>query len=99
RWGGQQENPVHLDVFFRLLAAFSLVAPFKNLVSHAAWYGPAVLAIIALWPRICARARALGPGCVAYLLAAVALAVDPESRTLMAPVLVSQARDGTPSTA
>lgn len=59
------------------------VKPLGFLVMHVAYYGPALLVVLAWWRRCVGALGRLGPGALAVLLAFVMLGFSTESRVLV----------------
>ena len=77
--------------FLRSVIYLPNARPFVNFVSHVVWFGPALWLVVFFWRDIGARARALGPGAIAFLGFALFVALTPESRqsNLACPLLVA----------
>ncbi len=58
--------------------------PGISLVAHIVYFGPGILLVILLWPKVADAARELGTGFVAMLGLGVCLSIFSESRTITA---------------
>jgi hypothetical protein len=56
--------------------------PGISLVAHTVYFGPGLLLVILLWPKVADAARELGPGFVAMLGLGVCLSIFSESRAI-----------------
>jgi len=68
--------------FFRGAILTALALPGISLVSHVVYFGPGILLLILLWPKVAEAANELGIGFVAMLALGICLSVFSESRTI-----------------
>jgi hypothetical protein len=95
-------SPYALKQFLCAILASSVAKPGVFLVAHVVYFGPIVLAIVLLWPRVCERTGRQGLAMVLLAGAAVLLSVASESRQLLSflPLLAAfsvQAIDDLPA--
>ncbi|HEY3093437.1 MAG TPA: hypothetical protein VGJ52_10085 [Vicinamibacterales bacterium] len=64
-------------------AISAVFQPFTFFVAHVLYFGPVVIFALFAWPEIAARVRQLGPGAIAYVLAALLMSIGSESRQLI----------------
>lgn len=61
----------------------AVVQPLTFYLAHVLYFGPILLFLPFVWPRVAARVRELGPGAIACVGAAVFLSLNSESRLLI----------------
>jgi hypothetical protein len=76
-------NLSYLEFFNRGIFTGSAF-PGISLLAHVVYWGPGILLVILLWPKVADAARELGTGFVAMLALGVCLSIFSESRTITA---------------
>ena len=64
-------------------AISAVFQPFTFYLAHVMYFGPIIIFLLFAWPEVAARVRTLGPGAIAYFLAAMLMSIGSESRQLI----------------
>ena len=72
--------PLPVRTFLGMLVITPTTRPLIAMAAHFSYYGPWILLVVAIWPRVAARIQAEGPGLLAFACGTTILALLPESR-------------------